>query len=286
MDLTRTITISATSDLEELRLGSLEPDRMVDWISALVAANSTTLQHLEIGLENRVVDFCLEGLFYDDSDSKHRLTKQLRQKLESCLVNIHGPSYPVLSVSSLTLIGLNLLELETTGRPIIDWKNLEALALKSCSQIHGTLNFLKAAIVNPDGSVEGVKLKSFDLRSDIRVPSLHSAVVADSLSQFLTSFKGLIHLGLLLEDRQISSLTLNTILQNHGPTLRRLIWDVRLHERTSITKDVSRAQSGNTHLMSIVRNCRLLEELGLSFDWPALGKEGVWVKVRQLPLNA
>lgn len=278
-----TIYLPPAPDLVELRLGSLEPVQIVDWISKVVARNSTTLQHLEIGVERKVVDCRLKDLFYNDNHSNYQLTKQFRRKLEKLLVHVHGPSYPVLSVSSLTLIGLNLLELETTDRPIIGWKNLRALALKSCSQLDGTLNFLKAAIVTPDRSGEGVKLKSFDLRSDIRAPTANSALMIDALEKFLTSFNGLVHLGLLLEGRQISSSMLDAIFENHGPTLQRLIWDVRLYERTSITTDVSQAQSGNVHLIPIQRYCRSLKELGLSFDWPSLGKEGVLVKVRQPP---
>ena len=245
--------------LEELRVGSLEPDITLDWLASLVVANFTTLRHLEIGVENKVVDRRLDDQLYHDNDSD-QLTKSFRRKLAARLAFEYGPSYPVLPLSSLTLVGLSLLDLRG-GKvgSIIDWTNLRALAMKSCSQLDGMLSFLQSVI--PSVSGDGVNLESFDLRSETKV---------DALKKFLTSFSGLVHLGLLLEDRTMSSETLHDVLKNHGPTLRRLIWDIRVQERISSTEDESCAHFGNDHVPCIVRECPLLEELGLSLDWTVL----------------
>lgn len=290
VDLTRSaVKIPTTLNIEELRFRSLEPVQIVGWMGNLVATNLTTLRHLEIGAENKVGECRRNNAFYNDSDPNFQLTKKFRQKLETCLVDVHGPSYPVLSLSSLTLVGLSLLDLEDSdGRPIIDWNNLKALAIKSCSRLDGTLAFLQSAIVKPVGSGEVVKLKSFDLRSDNRVNTPNTAIVLDALKNFLTSFNGLVHLGLLLEDRNVSVSMFAAILEKHGPTLRRLIWDVRLQERTSFTKDLSRAQTGNAHVAWIFKWCPMLEELGLSLDWTALMEprgKGTLIKVQELPFD-
>lgn len=276
-------TIPVTPELNELRFEFMDSVQLISWMGVLVAMSCTTLQHLAIGVEHRIAASSCIGLDYNDNHSDHQKTRQFRQQLQMSLVEFYTPSYPVLSLTSLTLVGLDLLALETTPR-IIDWRKLRALTLKSCSHLYSTLNFLAVAVTS-DGSGEGANLKSFDLRSD---NSAHTHLVVDALKSFLTSFNGLQHLGLLLEDRNISLDTLTAILKNHGPTLRRLVWDVRLDERSSFTKDLSRAQSANKHVGSIHKRCPLLEELGLSFDWPALmslsGSQGALGQVRQSPL--
>lgn len=264
--------------LEELRVGSLGSDQTLDWLASLVAANFTTLQHLEIGVENKVVGRRLDDQLYHDNDSD-QLTRRFRRKLAACFAVEHGPSYPVLPVSSLTLVGLSLLDLQGGKvESIIDWTTLRALAIKSCSQLDGMLSFLQSVI--PSVSGEGGNLESFDLRSETKV---------DTLKNFLTSFNGLVHLGLLLEDQTMSLATLQVVLKNHGPTLRRLIWDIRVQERTLSTEDQSCAHFGNDHVACIVKGCPLLEELGLSLDWIVLrdprGKPGSLRMVRRFPYN-
>lgn len=282
MDPIRTLEFATPADLEELRFGSLELNQ-VDWMADLVATNSTTLQHLEMGAESTVRDCRRNDSFTKDNNSNVQLTQQFRQELDKYLVTSDGFSWSVLSVRSLTLVGLSLLALDDSqGRSIIDWTTLRDLALKSCSQLDRTLALLQSAMVRLDGSWEGVNLESFDLRSDNRA---NPALVADALKDFLTSFSGLVHLGLLIEDPVISASMLTAILKSQGSTLRRLIWDVRMQERTSFMTDLSRANSKNKHLVFISKQCPLLEELGLSFDWPALvephGREGTLIKVAQ-----
>lgn len=285
VDLTRHIEISVRPGLRELRFGSLETVQSVDWMSNTVATNSSTLQHLEIGVENSLV----MSVVQDQSHNDLLWAGRFRQKLETRLADIYGPSYPFLSVSSLTLVGLDLLDLESKSRPMFDWTSISSLALKSCLQLVDTLNFLKTAIFRPSWSRKSVSLKSFDLRLDNRANTTDSGVVAEALKDFLTSFDGLVHLGLLLEDpnipSQISSSMLDTILANHGSTLRSLVWDVRMQERTLITNHPSREQFGNDHLIHILRWCPLLEQLGLFFDWPAFEKKTTWEKVRELHFN-
>lgn len=252
--------------LEELRFGSLYPNPMVKWVVKMVVKNFTNLQHLEIGAEN-LVAACrsVDRLYNDTDDNVDPITNQFSQMIEEYLVSQHGLWYPPISVSSLTLVGLSLLDLKgRSHKSIIDWTDLKALAFKSCSQLDGMLRFLHSVFQNSRMSGKAMNLQSFDLRSEIR------ANTADALETFLTSFNGLIHLGLLLEDHAVSLVTLHFILKNHGSTLRRFIWDIRAHERICFTEDLSRAQNGNKHLEIIARRCPLLEELGLTFDWNAL----------------
>lgn len=208
--------------------------------------------------------------------------------LRSSLADEFGfPCYPVSSVSSLTLVGLDLLDLEDSdGRPIIDWAALRALNLKSCSQLELTLSFLQYAIIQKGRSGQDSNLKSFDLRSELEADT---ATVTDALTNFLTSFTGFVHLGVLLEDRDICASKLPIILENHRPTLRRLNWDVRLQARTLLATDVSRAQARNKNVYYVSKWCPLLEGLGLSLDWPALmdppENSGTLAKVRQLPFH-
>lgn len=267
-------------DLEEFRFGSLSTNPgVISWMGETVATNIGTLRYLEIGAEN---------LFHIDKASSVDMTREFTQELETRLDEIYEccPN-PVLSLSSLTLVGLSLLDLvDSCGQPVVDWTNLGGLALKSCWQLDSTFKFLQSAIVKSDGSGESVSLKSFDLRSD---RELNPANVVDALKSFLTSFTGLVHLGILLEDNYTASSLFPFILKSHGPTLKRLIWDVRVRERTSFMLDVSRAQSKNAHVFSIVEKCHLLEELGISFDWSKLmeplGHRGTLEYVRQLTLE-
>ena len=296
VDLIRNaVKIPSTSNVEELRFGSLEPVHAIGWMGNLVATNLTTLRHLEIGAENKVGEYRRrrEKGIYNDSDSNHKLTQKFRQQLDTCLVDVHGSCYPTLSLNSLTLVGLDLLDLEDSdGRAIVDWINLKALAIKSCSRLDETLAFLQSAIVKSDGSENVVKLKSFDLRTDEtpndRHYDRHAAIVLDALKKFLTSFNGLVHLGLLLDGRNISVSMFAEILEKHGPTLRRLILDVRYYGFDWPTERQFRATTGNAHVALIFKWCPMLEELGLSLDWTALMEprgEGTLIKVQWLPFN-
>ena len=82
------------------------------------------------------------------------------------------------------------------------------------------------------------------------------------------SFGGLHNLSLLLEDRfpsQYPSM-LVAVFENHEPTLRSFIWDIRKKDGLSTKEE---AQFKN-HVASISEFRPLLEELGLSFDWHVL----------------
>lgn len=286
VNLTATHPMPTTCYLEALRFGSLKPVHILDWLSELVVINCTTLQHLEIGVEDIAGDYRRTDLAHDDK-SILKLTKQLRQQFEKFSIEYYESPYPSLSLSSLTLVGIDLLAFENSeSRPIIDWTHLRTLGLKSCSQLSETLDFLQSAIVKTDESGKGVNLTALDLRSE-NISSTRS--LYDALKSFLTSFNGLVHLSLLLEDRYISLSTLTAILDYHGPSLRRFIWDIRLQERTSFHKDRSSAQTGNMHICHIIKRCPLLEELGLTFDWSALmdpRSQGNLEKVRWLPSDA
>lgn len=80
------------------------------------------------------------------NDPNTRLPERFRHELENHLVDLHGYSSSPSSVRSLTLVGLDLLALEDgENHPIPDWGNLQALALKSCSQLESTIIKLAGA---------------------------------------------------------------------------------------------------------------------------------------------
>ena len=105
MDLTRNLTLLTTSDLEELRFGSINHVRIVDWVASLVARRFTTLPVLEIGVEIKTTQY------HHDNDPNTQLTERFRHELENNLVDLHDSSSPPSSVRSLTLVGLDLLAL-------------------------------------------------------------------------------------------------------------------------------------------------------------------------------
>lgn len=241
-----------------------------------MARNFATLQILEIGAENNTTHGC------HDNDQHLQLTERFRHELENCLATLHGSSSAALSMNSLTLVGFDLLALEDGKHyPIIDWRNLRTLALKSCSQLDGMLIFLQSAITKPGGAV---CLKSFHLRSD--------SFTIKTVKDFFMSFNGLINLSLLLEDHLLENHTrrllsyyesmLLNVLKIHGPTLRSFVWNVRWRERTSFEKETCQAEFGNKHITFISKFCPLLKELGLTFDWPVLMQEHITCRI--LPL--
>lgn len=260
-DLTRNLSLPTISGLEELRFGSIYQGQIVDWVASLVARNFATIKVLEIGAEK----------IYRHNDSYPQLTESFRHELGKRLVDLHDSSSAAILVKSLTLVGLDSLAFEDgKNHPIIDWRNLQALALKSCSQLNGMLIFLQSATIKSGGAVS---LKSFHLRGDLR------NCTVEAVKNFLTSFNGLLNLSLLLEDH-ITNVKLSEyqsmladVLENHGPTLRRFIWDIRSGERRHFYEETSKAEFENKHVVSISKFCPWLEELGLSFNWPVLMQE-------------
>ena len=259
--------------LEVLRFGDLSLGVSLYWACTIIANNVETLRHLKLGAEGEIAWYEKHHTPY--SSTYHWIAAKFGEMLAQKLGTSQGNSQPVLSLNSLTLDGVEPHELESrTSVHLIDWANISALTVNSCSQLKSALKFLQFQIIKSSIPPNVTKLKSLDLRSDEKSSS---GPVPYSC---LTSFTGLVHLGLLLTDDNIRLVDLGVILHFHGPTLRSLIWDIR---SSKLSCPASRSRLDSFRCIQLIcEKCPQLVELGLTFNWRDFhsGENGCLKKVR------
>lgn len=271
------IIFQSIEKLEVLRFGDLSLSVSLLWACTIITENLKTLRHLKLGAEGEVAWYEKQRTLY--SSTYHWIAPKFGEILKQRLMAAYGNLHPVLTLTSLTLDGIEPQLLESrTFTSLFDWANLSAVTINSCSYLRFALNFLKSRIIEPsDGYLKATKLKSLDLRSDEKSSSGPVSYC------FLKSFTGLVHLGLLLTDDQIDYLDLEFILNLHGPTLQSFIWDIRSSNHSCPVKQhrVNRFRS----VQLICENCPHLVELGLTINWKDFhaGEQGCLEKVRSCP---
>ena len=237
----------------------------------LVANNSEALRHLEIGLE----DIMIEGSI--------SLDKQIQQTLRLCkyLVEYAEPaelSVPFTKLESLRLIALDLrLFFNGSFRPLTNMATLTTLTLECCCGLHEGLPIL--ARRSQDEVVNNLpSLHSLTIRQDPYPPRFLM-----DLDNFLRSLSPLTTLRVLLSSDN-PPWDISEILRIHGTTLRTLLWDERRAPRHILANDVLVDKRDAGKLTVIVEHCPNLVELGLSIKWNErslyrahVGIHGKWV---------
>ena len=140
-------------------------------------------------------------------------------------------------------------------------EQLTSLCLESCfhlGQIFPTLFPKTSSNAQPLlPQLRVFKLRQEDVEDTFR----------DSLARFLRSFKGLVHVAVLLEGPALY-LPPDCVVQNHGSTLRTLVWDQRRERRNKVDKSTNTADSSNLYicLNTICKGCPELRELGIALE--------------------
>ncbi|KAL8794029.1 MAG: hypothetical protein Q9195_003435 [Heterodermia aff. obscurata] len=226
----------------------------------LVAGNSSTLRNLELGYEELVVyDFM--NLNFPDLEERTEAALRFCEKLAE-RADPAGISVPVLNLKSLKIVGWDLRPLVNGAyRPITNFKSLKTLILESCCGLSDALTMPR--------DESGGKAVS-------RLPALQSLTIRHehddhtdfprALDYFLRSLPPLRTLNILLSG-PYTMRTSKHLLEIHGPTLRRLVWDERFGQRQDLTDDRLIDSRDAGRLNTIVKHCPNLVELGISIRW-------------------
>ena len=168
---------------------------------------------------------------------------------------------------SLKERGLYCLSLEAIARGAlgieIDFNSMTALKLDSCHGLEEAFPLLMGETSSQSASQSVLNLTSFFVRhKDTSQNFTHR------LANFLTSFTGLKHLGLLLEG-QGQAMSKAPILEIHGNTLQTLVWDERSGPRNDTKTDTSFILNDD-NLALISLTCPNIMALGLPMPWDFL----------------
>ena len=251
------------ASLAKLQCNDLDPDYIGWAIPDVIVADHKTMRHLKLGFER---SFAWKSPLFSHSYVRaiSAASELLYNRINLNLQAIELPKSggKVLDVW-LCLESLHLICIEITAKslPIFDFNNLSSLRLESCISISGTFSLLNAH--GSERASQWVpKLKTFHLRYEVSTTSFHA-----NLKDFLMSFSGLVHLSLLLEGPDPVT-TLTPFLQNHGATLRTLVWDQRSEPRDSMSQPTDNLTISNENYASeIAECCPNLRELGLVTSW-------------------
>ena len=245
--------------LQILKIRDLNIEQRCEWLSELIIQSRETLWYLHLGVLSKVA----QDYAVDPRPGQHTLPGSFADMAKEALPASEGEAMPKMSLKILGLSGLNLEDI--VGGAIgleIDFNILTALTLESCSG----LNQAFARLIGDNGSrnASSLKLTNFSVRQE---DGDHE--FAQHLTDFLTSFAGLIHLCVLL-DGQSQAMRKEPILEMHGKTLQSLVWEERRRPRKDTKIDTSFISY--TTLDVISRKCQSLRALGLPVRWEAIAK--------------
>ena len=245
--------------LHHLAITDLNIEQRCEWSSKLIAQNRNTLRHLHLGVISRIArgyaDILIPGV------SQHELPATFAEMAKEALPASEREMVPILSLETLGLYGLNFENAVRGALGLeIEFQCMTSLRLESCSGLSEAFAVLLGNDASQNGTLSGLKLTSFFVRYEAR-----SQAFAQHLADFLTSFTGLKHLGLLLEGRG-QAMSKAPILEMHGKTLQTLVWDERRGPRMDTRTDTTLLlKENNFKLVSL--KCPNLTTLGLPIRW-------------------
>ena len=226
--------------------------------------NNSSLKHLKLGCERFIARPCLLGGDPLAEEELYNFTDDMLGDFESALKDIGCKRYStLLQLQTLHLIGFDFRKLTTESEaPFLELSGLSrlnALTLESCFIEGATLSLL-----SPQTAIRSTwtpRLQSFSLRYE-----KSDATFQHQVRAFLGSFTGLVHLSVLLQGSG-GYMKPDCFIENHGKTLKTLVWDLRSRPRTSIpqsTNILDDSPSHNPCTHAIAAGCPGLQELGLS----------------------
>ncbi len=245
--------------LQRLAITDLNTEQSCEWPSKLIAHNRSTLRHLCLGIKNTIAR---EYATYSPPN-RGGFPGSFAEAVKGVLPANEQVLMPMLSLETLVLYGLNLEEVATGALGLmIDFNCITVLKLDSC---HGLEDAFPLLMGNDfqSASQSVLRLTSFFVRHKDS-----SQNFAQHLATFLTSFTGLRKLVLLLEG-QNQAMSKAPILEKHGKTLQKLVWDERRGPRNDTKTDTFLHLKDNNLLLISVK-CPNMMALGLPMRWDCL----------------
>lgn len=242
--------------LQHLVITDLNIEQGCEWPARLIVQSLDTIQHLHLGVLSTIAQEYVHGRL-----SQHDLPGSFAEMTKKALPASARENKRMLSLETLGLYGLNFENVigEALGFEI-DFASMTSLRLESCSGLYEAFGFFMGYYVQ-SARLCSFKLKTFFVRHEAGGPGF-----AQLLTDFLTSFTGLEHLGLLLEG-QSNAMSKAPILEMHGKTLKTLVWDERTKARKDTKKDTSSKRLKDNNLGLISLKCPNLRALGLALGW-------------------
>ena len=252
------------TDLPE-RLTTFECRTVRDGLAAaqLIQANSATLQTLRLGQEDDLVE--------QYRHTRTNFLTNLAKPAESFWTAIQLHSLP--NLRQLDLCGLNLSPIiPTSFEQALPFCRLKRLSIESCLSTTDLLQFLAGTFdfVQNDSEAPQPRITPQLQHFLLRTECLPSAL-SESIVSFLTAFRGLKTLSLLIENATFME-RVSAVIADHGPSLETLVLEARIQPRSNLSLSTSRpfGSGGNSAEESISDICRLcpnLVELGIMFNW-------------------
>lgn len=178
---------------------------------------------------------------------------------KSQAVNRGQVGIPSLELQSLHLIGFDpSLLLETQILPLLNLNNLQSLSLESCDE-WGDIPTLPSTTTS--SNITWIpRLQNFRVRREAS-----NAMFQEHLKAFLSSFRGLVNLSILLNGPG-PMLEPACFIKNHGSSLETLVWDQRSGPRREFGITITHFNIECTHrsLSEISHGCPNLRELGIA----------------------
>ena len=248
--------------ITHLEVDGLSLDVGNEWICRLLAANHKHLRVLRLGSDSRVAE--------DYSSKTERVDSTIPESFANtrkwCSPADDRGLMPSLQLNSLGICGIEAAgTLQGDLGFHFDLENLTVLKLESCAGLLGAL----ALFAPEDGSPKFLlpsKLNTLFIRHELREDATHFNAV---LERFLTSFSGLAQLEVLVDETD-RCLALDSILEAHGKTLKRLLWEERTGERLDMSEDTSLFPGKIKNLTVVGRYCPHLVSLALPLEWKAV----------------
>ena len=234
---------------------------ITDWLFDLAIWNSNRLRRLHIGAElDLVTKYKAKGLLEHRSEADVALSDNFLRLLHDDSQEV----IPTMVVDDFHLTGFRLPQLlSVQEKQLFDLNSLKTLRLESCTGlVQAFHHWSRTDISNTNGRrIYCENLRTFILRTEERTKD-----IMQSLGAFLVSLNPLKTLHVLFEGPLHSDLE-ESVVKHHGPSLRSLIWDHRIHARSTI-KCENRLSTRALKLISTF--CVNLQALGISIDWSLL----------------
>ena len=252
--------------LTTLYFRSIDESTPKSWLYDLIARNLHHLQHLELGLEERMVNDYHHG----GVQRQHELSKSIYKRIQEVIKQTDAEIICAMPLLSLGLCGLDFQSfIAGDDKFTVNFHRLTSLKLESCSSLIGAFNILANHGLRSDSNLDIRSLKKLMIRQEGATNDF-----SIKLADFLVSLSGLESLEVLLEGSR-KGLRLLPILEKHGETLHTFVWDERIQRRISLDKCPSLNKLWMENLEYISQTCPNLVALGICTHWKSVISQNV-----------
>ena len=251
---------SVIEGIDFLSIESIDLDRdSCEWAASMLVMNAESLRDLKIGFTDRIAqDYALKRRPQYD-----KMTAFLANDVDKILSERGLDPLIHLSLESLSLCGFDFGSVVRKEIGLdIDFNDLAMLRLESCAGLSQAFQLLMGQVDSSKLALDALQHLFVRLEEPVQDFSA-------GLESFLTSIDGLTTLLVLIDGASVTQ-DLEPILDVHGESLRRFMWDERHGRRTQLGVSTSLLPFKVGNLNVISQYCRCLQVLAIPLDWEAI----------------